>query len=244
MERLAQFTVTPEKKDLLATEIYYSYDPNARTRFWHKATANKSGDSWSVSIKVHKKMPLYVHALCRYELNKKVSLERGETTTFVLNSQEQVYMPDDFDANALKKLRKTAVIEDFSNGLDDWDSRRYGSISTYKFQNPELILDNNKKLKLAVDSKGKTLHLILHTDSKFLSPGRSNGSFRLVRQIQPDTKEIIIKREDFISNEIKTLEWDKIVTFRLTLKDAKSGSIVDLKSKEGLSYLKSITMVD
>ena len=50
----ATFTVTPADQDrLAATEVYYSYDPNSRTRFWMKAASERSGQSWSVTLPVH-----------------------------------------------------------------------------------------------------------------------------------------------------------------------------------------------
>ncbi|MDA7667746.1 dienelactone hydrolase family protein, partial [bacterium] len=85
--KTAHFTVTPtDQNRLIGTEIYYSHDPNSRTRFWNRADATPSGKSWQVDLTVHDNLPLYVFAICHYRLAHKMILERGETITFALNS--------------------------------------------------------------------------------------------------------------------------------------------------------------
>ena len=144
----ATFTVTPADDDRLeATEVYFSYDPNSRTRFWIKANAERSGQSWSVTLPVHKQLPLYVFAMCRYRLPRSVPLERGETSAFVLNSVEHSHVPESVDLKRLTMLPKSReVFEDFSGGIQDWSTRDQRSIKTYKFQSPDLDRSNDKKL--------------------------------------------------------------------------------------------------
>jgi len=124
-EGQATFTVTPADQERLAeTGIYYSYDPNSRTRFWNKVEGKVSGESVSVQVPVRKELPLHVFALCRYKLKQKVQLEQGETSTFVLNSLEQSVVPEKVNLEALAKLPKTrTVFEDFKNGIQDWSTR-------------------------------------------------------------------------------------------------------------------------
>ena len=58
---IASFSVTPDDQDrLVATEIYFSYDPNPRTRFWERAQARQDGKTWSVTVPVFEDLPLYV----------------------------------------------------------------------------------------------------------------------------------------------------------------------------------------
>ncbi|MGB0742411.1 MAG: hypothetical protein ACPGXX_20240, partial [Planctomycetaceae bacterium] len=70
------------------TEIYYSYDPNSRTRFWIQADAREQKGTWSVSLPTKPELPLYVFAMCRYRLLQPETLERGETSTVIINSKE------------------------------------------------------------------------------------------------------------------------------------------------------------
>lgn len=243
----ATFSVTPADHDrLVGTEIYFSYDPNARTRFWNRADAKRSGKSWSVEVPVHDDLPLYVFALCRYRLQQTVQLERGETSTFALNSVERSVVPESVNLESLAKIPKTrTVFEDFRNGIQDWSTRDQRSIKTYKFQSPELDRSNNKKLSLTIDPQGKRLSLRLNAGSRFLSRQDNLGNFSCVRSVQGQgVQEILISRHDFRSADGKTLEWSKIATFEITIVDEETRGKLDLTSKEGHAILQLIKMVD
>jgi len=248
----ATFTVTPADQNQLAdTEIYFSYDPNSRTRFWNKADAKRSGTKrsvprWSVQLPVYDDLPLYVFALCRYRMPRSVPLERGETSTFVLNSVEQSIVPESVNLQALAKLPKIrTAFEDFSNGIQDWSTRDQRSIKTYKFQSPELVRSNTKKLSLTIDPQGKRLLLRLNAGSKFLSRQNNLGDFSSVKSISGDgPQEVIIHREDFRSTDEKMLEWSKIATFEITILDAATKQKIDLTSKAGHAVLQRILLVN
>lgn len=245
--KTATFTVTPaDPQRLVDTEIYYSYDPNARTRFWKRADANRTDQSWSVDLPVHDNLPIYVFALCRYQLDSKQQLERGETSTFTLNSLEQSYVPDKVDLRSLASMPKTrTVFEDFSNGTEDWSTRDGRSIKTYKFQSPDLDRSNSKKLAITIDPQGKRLLLRINVSSRFLSRENDIGDFSFSKIIQgQDEQQILISRDDFKSAEGKVLEWSKIATFEITVIDLEAKSNLDLTTKEGQTVLKLIKLVD
>ena len=243
----ATFKIKPEDRDrLVNTEIYFSYDPNSRTRFWNRADAIQSDDSWSVQLPVHADLPLYVFALCRYRLERTVQLERGETSTFVLNSVEQSIVPDTVDLDALAQIPKSrTVFEDFSNGIQDWSTRDQRSIKTYKFQSPDLDKSNNKKLALTIDPQGKQLSLRLSASSKFLNQKDNLGDFSFTKLLQSEKSLVLlIDRSEFKSGDDKTLEWSKIATFTVTIVDTTTRQTVDLTSKEGQLVLQRIELVD
>ena len=244
---LATFTVTPADHDrLVNTEIYYSYDPNARTRFWNKADAKRSGQSRSVDLPVHADLPLYVFALCRYRLPQTVQLERGETATFTLNSVEQTLVPETVNLESLAMIPKTrTVFEDFSDGIQDWSTRDQRTIKTYKFQSPDLDRSNAKKLSLTIDPNGKRLSLRLSVGSRFLSRKDNLGNFSYAKSIRGQgPREVVIGRDDFKSADGKTLQWSKIATFEVTIVDEETRGKLDLTSKEGFAVLQSIRLVD
>lgn len=243
----ATFKVTPADQDrLAATEVYYSYDPNSRTRFWMKAAAERSDESWSVILPVHEQLPLYVFAMCRYHLPKSIPLERGETSTLVLNSVEQSHVPSVVDLKRLSMLPKSrTVFEDFSNGVQDWSSRDQRTIKTYKFQSPDLDRDNAKRLSVTIDPKGKRLALRLGIKSGFLNKPDNLGDFSFAKSISGDSpQELLIRREDFKSAKNKTLEWSKIATFEVTVIDLESKGKLDLTSPSGHAVLQTIKLVD
>ena len=243
----ATFTVKPAERDrLVNTEIYFSYDPNSRTRFWNRADAKQSNQSWSVQLRVHADLPLYVFALCRYRLPKTVQLERGETATFVLNSVERSIVPETVDLDALAQIPKSrTVFEDFSNGIQDWSTRDQRSIKTYKFQSPDLDNSNNKKLVLSIDPQGKQLSLRLSASSKFLDQKDNLGDFSYSKVVKGEApQEVLIDRSEFKSGDDKTLEWAKIATFTVTIVDTATRQTVNLTSKEGQLILQGIKLVE
>lgn len=243
----ATFTVTPANQDrLVNTEIYFSYDPNARTRFWNRADAKRSGNGWSVDLPVPDDLPLYVFALCRYRLQQKTQLERGGTSTFALNSIEQSIIPESIDLASLSKLPKTrTVFEDFKNGIQDWSTRDQRTIKTYKFQSPDLDRSNSKKLSLTIDPRGKRLSLRLNAGSSFLSRKDNLGNFSFAKRVEGQgTREVVIGREDFKSAEGKMIEWAKIATFEITIVDVETKDKLDLTSQAGHKVLQLIKMVE
>ena len=244
-ESTATFTVQPEDQErLLETEVYYSYDPNSRTRFWNRAESRKDGDTWSSQLQVHKNLPLYVFALCRYQLDTPVSLERQETSTFALNSKEHWLIPELVDLKQLSKLPKTRLLfEDFSNGTQDWSSRDQRSITTYKFQSPDLDRSNDKQLEFQVNPSGKRLSLRINASSKFLSQENNLGDFVFVKNIEGNqTQKITISRKDFKNVDGKTLEWSKLSTFGITLIDRDNGQKIMLTTRAGQKFIQSIRL--
>ena len=246
----AHFTVTPAQQERLQdVEIYYSYHPNAITRFWKKATpttqtANEA-NIWKAEIPVYSKLPLYTFALCRYKLAEEQPLERGTTKTFSLNSREYMHIPSDIDLAAFNDLPKSGLIDDFSKGMENWGSRDGGSFKTYKFQDPQLDTTPGNKLAITVHNKeGQDILIGLGIDSKFNGHGKDLGNFNYGTKISgrgPQT--ILLEAKDFKSKDKKTLEWSKISTFTISLTDAETKQRIKLGSPEGAKILKRIELV-
>jgi len=245
--RSATFTVTPSDQDrLVNTEIYYSYDPNSRTRFWIRANEKSAKGIWSTQVPLHADLPIYFFAICRYKLDKTQTLERGETDTFVLNSEEQSFLPESINLSSLVSLANPELVfEDFSSGIQDWSTRDQRSIKTYKFQNPELDRADHKKLSLTIDPQGRRLALRVNASSKFLSRENNLGNFSHARQIQGEgVQEVLINLNDFKGPENKSLQWSKIATMEITLIDLKTNDKIDLTSSKGHAILQAIRLVD
>lgn len=245
----ATFTVTPENLDgeLLETEIYYSYDPNSRTRFWKRAEASpdEAGNGWSTTLALHKNLPLYAFALCRYAIGETVQLQHGSTSTITLTSAEQSIIPDRLDRDELANLPKTeTVFEDFSKGLQDWASRNGTEITTYKFQSPSLELEN-KNLCLTIAPGGRRLSLRLEAVSQFLGTGKDLGSFSYNRTVEgEEAQQVVVRSDDFKSKDGKALKWSRISRFSVVMVDTASGAKLDLSLKNDHRALRSIRMID
>ncbi len=245
--RSATFTVTPSNQDrLVNAEIYYSYDPNSRTRFWTRANEKSAKEIWSTQVPLHADLPIYFFAICRYQLDKTQTLERGEANTFVLNSEERSFLPDSINLSSLVNLADpTLVFEDFSNGSRDWSSRDQRSIKTYKFQNPKIDRSPNKKLSIQINPRGKQLALRLNISSQFLSRENNLGNFSYATRIAGDQpRELVISAAEFKSADKKKLDWSKIATFEVTLIDEKTRGKIDLTTSDGHAILKQIRLID
>ncbi len=243
----ATFTVTPSAQErLVDTEIYYSYDPNSRTRFWIRANEKSAKGIWSAKVPLYTDLPIYFFAICRYQLDKTQRLERGETNTFVLNSEEQSFLPESINLSSLTTIADpNLVFEDFKNGARDWSSRDQRSIKTYKFQNPLIDRSPNKKLAIQIDPKGRQLALRLNVSSQFLSRENNLGNFSYTTRIAGDQpRELIISTGEFKSADNKRLEWSKIATFEVTLIDETTRGKIELTSPEGQTILKQIRLID
>ena len=244
---VASFSVTPEDQDrLVTTEVYFSYDPNPRTRFWEQAQARRDGNTWSVTVPVLEDLPLYAFALCRYKLGHVQTLENGETSTFSLNSLEHSLVPEKVSLEALLDVADPhEPVDDFQNGFSNWSSRDQRTIKTYKFQSPRLDRKKAKKLAIVVDPRGKKLNVRLRTDSGFLSRPDNIGSFTAGKTVEgqgPQT--IILRREDFKGPEGKELEWSKIATFEITIFDAATNQKIALMTDNGGKVLQLIELRD
>ena len=242
---MASFSVTPEDQGrLVATEIYFSYDPNPRTRFWEQAQARRDGNTWSVTVPVLDDLPLYAFALCRYNLGHVQTLENGETSTFALNSLEHSLVPERVSLEALLDVTDPhEPVDDFENGFSNWSSRDQRTIKTYKFQSPRLDRKKTKKLVIVVNPFGKKLNVRLRTDSRFLSRPDNIGSFTAGKTVEgqgPQT--IILGREDFKGPEGKELEWSKIATFEITVIDTATNQKIALMTDNGEKVLQLIEL--
>ena len=244
----ATFSVTPDQaENLKDIEIYYSYDPNSITRFWKRANSvTKSDKSYSTTIPVHHKLPVFTFALCRYQLAHEEKLERGSTSTFSINSKEHRHIPKDLDLSYLTKLTKSGLIDDFSNGTQNWSTRGHGSFKSYKFQDPELDTRSENKLVLTFDlPKDKSILVGLGAGSKFLGPGRSQARFHYGTRVNTAGESTLtLERKDFKTNDKnKAFSWANIVDFSINLTDEKTKQKIDLSDAEQRSVLKRIELV-
>ena len=250
----AHFTVAPAQQErLVDVEIYYSYRPNSITRFWKQAPTTKEAGTWEAELPVHAKLPLYTFALCRYSLPVEQPLERGSTKTFVVNSVEHTYIPEDIDLTAFDQLPKSGLIDDFSRGLTNWGTPRQGGSQTYKFQDPELDTSPGNRLAITLDLKpDQELLLRLDLNGKYNDPDKAIGTFQYERKlsgngihtIQLETKDFKQgrKRKGKIGDD-RPLEWSKITAFAITLTDTKTKRKINLASPGGTEVLKRIELV-
>ena len=243
---IATFSVSPKAINHLAgVKIYYSYDPNSRTRFWHLAKAKKANHTWTTDIPVYPQLPLYVFGHCRYKLDQEMTLQLGSSKTFSINSKEAIHEPKNIDLKKLPKLAKSGLIEDFSNGTTDWASRNGDSITTYKLQSPMIDRSNDKVLAFTIDPQNRDHTLRLRLVSSFLSRENNIGSFTYNTKVTgKGPQQVLINRQDFKGEKDKELEWSKIATFNVTLVDHTQRKAIKLTDPQTQTILKRIELID
>jgi len=242
----AHFSAYPQQTDhLLDVEIYYSYDPNSRTRFWKSANAIKENEKWSAQFPIYPKLPLYAFALCRYNLLKEILLQNGESKTFTLNSVEQIYEPSEIDLSTYSLIPKTRQVENFSSGVKNWAIRENGKrLETYKFQDPSLDLSNELGLALGIDPQGKELMIRMKTNSSFVSKGSGMGNFQATKKVDgTGERKIVFKRKDFTDKKEGQIAWSKIGNFSISIIDLQEKRPINLTDMGPARHLKYIEMI-
>ncbi len=243
----AMFSVQPDLPDELASvEVFFSHDPNSRTRFWESADVDQSGNAYTAAVPVHAGLPTYAFAHLRYSLSSAVPLERGETAVVGINSRELVLMPDNLELSNSKSLAKQSVLLDGNeNWIRDWSSRDGRSLKTYRFQSPYLKKGTDSRLRMTIDCKDRTLALRLNVSGKFLDRRNAQGDFVVSRALKGNgLQDVVFSREDFRSDDGSVMEWEKIATFEVTLVDLETRQPISLVSLEGQQFLKLIELVD
>ena len=241
------FRIRPDRpEELVSVKVFYSHDPNSRTRFWESAKVSASGGVYSSSLPAHVGLPTYAFAHCRYSLTDAIELERGQTSVVGINSVEQVMMPGQFDMKRFESLASSSMILDGkADWRKDWSSRDGRTLKTYKFQSPYIRKTQDGRLRVVVDCKDKSLALRLNVSGKFLDRRASQGDYVFTRAIRGEgEQEILIAREDFKSEGDTQLDWNKIATFEMTLVDLKSRQPITLSSAGGQGYMKVIEFVE
>jgi hypothetical protein len=245
----AMLTVVPEDlKNLQEVEIYYSYDPNSRTRFWKSTPTDlhlsDNQRHYTARFPAYPKLPIYAFALCRYKLDEAIALQNGSTETITVNSVEQIYEPKDLNLNAFSNIPKTRLIDDFSQGTQNWATQNGSNLKGYIFQNPELDRSDDLALCLSINPKGKDLELRLNTSSRFLGHGKDIGDFHATRTISGKEKQkIVFTIDQFNGKKDEPLSWTAIVNFSISITDIESKQKLDLSGIDEPRYLQGIEMI-
>jgi dienelactone hydrolase len=245
----AVFTAVPKDlKNLEEVEIYYSYDPNSRTRFWKSAPSDlhlsNNQRHYTARFSAYPKLPIYAFAQFRYKLDNVITLQNGSSETITVNSVEQIHEPKDLDLNVLSDIPKTRLIDDFSQGTQNWATQNGRNLTGYNFQNPELECSDDLALCLTINPQGKDLVLRINTASRFLGHGKDIGDFHATRKISgQETQKVIFTLDQFEGEKDKPLSWSAISNFTINLTDLNSRSQVSLFDSAKNVHLLRIEMI-
>jgi hypothetical protein len=234
-EGMATFTVTPDRVEKVqAVDVYFSHDPNPRSRFWKFIEADRDGDSWTVVLPVREKLRLFVFANCTYPLGETKEAFQGSTDDFTITSDEGVYLPDVIEVEQLHtNAVPQAVFEDFTeNGFRDWGFGPTGGIYTYKFQDPAAATPAaHQVLKVTAHAaRGNLSFRFRLTKNKYLTGVNAPiVDFSSSHQIaSPGDVELFLKTSDFIDRDKNVMtDWSNITTFTFGIYEGATKSNLD-----------------
>ena len=104
-------------------KIFYSVDPDPRSRFWRDAEATRDGKRWWAKLPVMDlNRPVFAFANVFYKLPKQAVLPRGQTVDEVcISSLFHEAKPKQLKAAGVKASgQRERVIDDFARGFHDW----------------------------------------------------------------------------------------------------------------------------
>lgn len=231
----ATFTVTPDRvAEVRAVDVYFSHDPNPRSRFWKFIQAKREGETWTAVLPVREKLPLFVFANCTYPLGETRQAFQGSTDHFTITSEEGVHLPEVIEVKHLHaKAAPQTVFEDFTaNGFRNWGFGSTGGIYTYKFQDPDAATPAaNQVLKVTAHAPRGNLSFRFRVNkNKYLTGVQEpvvDLSFNL-QVTKPGDLEILLKASDFTDRDKHAMaDWSNITTFHFGIYDGNTKSNFD-----------------
>jgi hypothetical protein len=232
------FTVTPDgSKPIAGVDIYYTYQgqnagekdisENTKNRFWHRASAQKIGGSWSAELPLlSTDRPLWVYANVLYTLDKPVTgagyyYGRYTTSEVNLSSEMAIASPAKLKEAAVKAtLKPELLIESFG---DHWQKEWYTyspdkgwARSTHKIYDPQWLAPAGARLALEVRSE-QANKLVVGLDAHAAEITLKGG---------PEWQQVVLNAADFRNAAGAALaDWKDLKTLRLSDKDKLKGKV-------------------
>ncbi|MDC0143957.1 acetylxylan esterase [Verrucomicrobia bacterium] len=167
--------VTPSKElPVNRVDIYYSVDPDSRSRFWRDTKATQDEGSWEAQLPVMDlKRPLFAFANIYYQLPKPAALPRNQQVEEVcISSLFHEAKPEALEEAGVKTSGRTErVIDDFKRGFHDWyalggNQRPLWQYWTRKVTDPKWRGPKGAKLALTIQSEQpNVLGMVLHENT-------------------------------------------------------------------------------
>ena len=167
--------MTPSRElPVKRVEIYYSVDPDPRSRFWRSAGAFNLGGHWQAGLELGDlNRPLFAFANEIYELPKPVTLpHRGDVKEVCVSSLFHELKTEELKKTRVQRSGGTElVINNFQNGFRDWYTINGNHLPlwqhwTRKVTDPKWRGPKGAKLALTIQSEQpNVLGLELHENT-------------------------------------------------------------------------------
>ena len=235
----AVFAVKPDQPgQLKALDIYYSYDPNPRSRFWKlTSSVQHEGDTWSAILPLHTGLPLFIFANCTYSLGTERESFDGRTSTYTITSREQVHLPTEWKLENLKTLATSdELLPSFERG---WGDSPIGGVITYKFRDPEMRLPGkDRALRLTLTGNTESYGVRFRiTKNHYLTDVKAPPQDYVANVlIKPGDTKVVFGLADFLDSKKQTMpDWSNVSTLRLEF--IQKGKSIPLKGNPMLQSL-------
>lgn len=241
-----QFIVTPDSdKPPIQCEIFYSYDPDPRARFWRTAVANHVDQTWTATLPIHdKNLPIFAFANVFYSLEKsqKADPHSMPTSNYALTSKLHTVTPNELDgANVNTSAIRSSVIEDFRHGWRDWyalspDNPHHWEYSTRKINDPEWRGDDKSNLFLELSVQSPNDLVIVVTQNAYRSYRGVTGTYtaKVPLKGQDEVEIIELKTENFRDKDGKQLNsWANLDLISLRAYQEMGGQLIGRKDWKG-----------
>lgn len=247
----ATFQVSPDSNHKVEkVDIYYSYDPNPRSRFWNSARSEQKEGTWNSKIPVRKNLPLFVFANCTYSLGKTVEAFQGTAENYTITSAEQVHLPEEILADSLANFAKPLnVFSDCEkDGYRDWGFGSRGGITTYKFVDPDRKTPGPEMaLKVTIDAPKDRLSYRFRIKKNFFLTGVKGPAedFSTAFEVKKaGAKTLLIPAKRFVQRDkMPMTQWENIQSFTVDVWDPDARKTLDFTEKKNRAAIVKIEWV-
>jgi dienelactone hydrolase len=244
-DHVPELHVTPDASQPVAeVHVYYSVDPDPRARFWRSAVAKKTGTAWTAKLPILTvEQPLFAFANVVYGLKQ---AEPGPfarpTEPFSISSMLHTIVPKELQCAKVTATDKASpLIDDFSNGWQDWYLLEAGNphhweFSTRKLSDPKWRGQPRQRLTLDVRSEKPNELVVVLTENVFPGYRGKQQEFVAVAKLdggkEPQTVSLGLKEFKASGGEALT-SWNNVDLLGLRAYHDHGGKLVGSKSWAG-----------
>jgi dienelactone hydrolase len=215
--------VVPDSSSLpvARVDIYYSFDPDPRARFWRDAIATRKGDSWEAALpSLDTDLPLYAFANVYHTLPGPESLPHlAPITELCLSSLLHSASSAELKSAGVRETDQTSLlIDDFSRGWHDWYRLNEGNqlhwqYWTRKITDPKWRGPGNAALAITLTLPEPNSMSIVAIENEWRSYRGRKTTYVCRRALSADAnpRTILLAPEDFKTSDGSSLaSWSEL----------------------------------
>lgn len=236
--KTAVLYVTPSRElPVKRVEIYYSVDPDPRSRFWRSAGALNLSGHWQAGLELEDlNRPLFAFANVIYELPKPVTLpDRGDVKEVCISSLFHELKPEQLKKTRVQRSDgPELVIDNFQRGFHDWytingNHRPLWQHWTRKVTDPKWRGPKGAKLALTIQcEQPNVLGIVLHENTWRHYRGKKRTYVAEVKLKGGKAETVTVGLSDFknVTDGVPLKSWAELdelgLVAKATIRDSKA----------------------